>query len=603
MTIMTGFLKLKNYMRSNRGIDYKSYNRWLFLGIVLLLSFSIYAPALEYEFVYDDFPLIVENDLIRDIRNIPAILTKEDKIDQEHTGYYRPLVPLFDLVYYYIFGLNPKGFHLANIMYHLGNVLLVFFLALRILRDVSGAFVASAFFGLHPVNTEAVIFLTGRFTLICAFFVIASCLLFHTYRDKPSFKMFILLVISFFLGIFSKEFAVMVPFVLISADLLSKRDLTKADFLAYVPFFVIILFYLVVRSFIVQGLIGIPVSSDEIWSRLFRVPDLLLSYLKLVFFPIGQKALYDIQYASLIRTIFSVIVLIAIVWGTFKRRSITWVSFSISWFFIFFLPVMDIIPLSGPKMAERWLYIPMIGAGVFLGGIYASLSRNKFRDIIYAAVLLVLAVLTILRSPVWKNEEALYSDMIITTPTSYKGYYNLGNVMYKKGNIEEAQKLWNKVIEIRPDMYAVHNNLGVLYEKTGRYDLSVHHYTAVLQVRAVPEVYINLGNALQRLERFAEAEDAYREAINLSKDNPAAYLHLSSVYEALNSQERAIAVLEEGIRVIPGDYRLYNRLGTIHGDRGQYNEAVRNFKEAYRLNPECYECRFNMEMIYRFIKK
>ncbi len=576
--------------------------RWILPAAALLLCFLAYMQALGYEFVYDDVPLIVENPAIRDIRNIPSMFMEEDIVDEVKTGYYRPVIPLIDAINYQLWGASSAGFHLASVLYHLAAVGLVFFLSLRLLGDPASAFVASLFFGLHPVNTEAVTFISGKNNVICAIFILSSFLGFLKYRDGGRPIWLVFSTAFFFMGLLSKEFAVMLPFLMLASERM-KGKLRGKDLAAYAPYAAAASVYLLLRGIVLQGMVGKSLQLDTMGSRLLGMADVLFVYIRLVFVPLGQKALYGADLTPSAGTVLSALVLGGVLWAVLRWRSKFWVSFSALWFFIFLLPVSNIVPVSGAAMAERYLYVSLAGAGVFVGGVYRALPWRRSAGAVFAAFLVALAVLTVLRNPVWRDDGSLYADMIKTTPASYKGYYNLGNMMYRQGKYDEAARLWNKALEVKPDMFAVHNNLGVIYEKSGDYALAEKHFRAVLSVRTMPEVYVNLGNVLKEQGRDEEAGEAYRRAIRLSYNDLTAYMRLSELYEAEGRYDEAVSVLEEAAEKAPDAYLAYNRAGSILAENGRYKEAGGYFRKALDLNAGCYECRYNLELLEKIKAK
>ena len=143
-------------------------DRRMALAVLLSIIFAVYAQSLFHEFVYDDIPLIRDNQLIRSPANIPSMFFNEDLLDDFSTGYYRPVIPVIDTMAYMVAGASPAWFHLLSILYHLAATALVFFLALRLTGSQAGALFAAAIFGLHPVNTESVAFISAKNNAICS---------------------------------------------------------------------------------------------------------------------------------------------------------------------------------------------------------------------------------------------------------------------------------------------------------------------------------------------------------------------------------------------------------------------------------------------------
>ncbi|MBI4823261.1 MAG: tetratricopeptide repeat protein [Nitrospirae bacterium] len=575
----------------------------MLIGLSVFLSVLVYVQTLSYEFVYDDIPFITEEPGIRDIKNIPGMFLKKEVLDEVRGGYYKPLLHISFAIDYYLWGLNPLGFHLSNIALHAIGVALVFFLSLRLLKGPIAAFVSSIFFGVHPVNTEAVTFLSARNTVLCAIFIVSAFLASMRYKEGRALRWLFISLLLFFFGLLSKEFAVMLPFVMLAGWFLEDKT-QRQRFNVYIPYFVVLLIYLVLRSIALKGGTGIDMKIIEAPERIGGMLYAFASYIRLSFIPFEQKALYDISTVTSLKVIASAIVLLVAIWVIFKNKHRAWVGFPALWFLGFLVPVTNIVPLFGSFMAERYLYIPLIGAGIFIGGIFSALPERRIKAVAFTVFLLVLAMMSLLRNPVWRSDEALYSNMVKTTPTSYKGSYNLGNVMLRKGNLNEAKRLYLKTLEVKPDMMAVRNNLGVIYEKQENYKEAEKQYRAILDVRPIPDVFLNLGNALskQGKVRLKEAEDAYKTAIGLSPKGFRLYVALTEFYERTERPALALEVMNSAIGNIPDPYRAYNIAGTVLGKIGRFKEARSYFVKALELNPECRECRYNMDVLSRLEK-
>lgn len=570
----------------------------LLLAICLVLGALVHIQALSYNFVYDDKPLIVDNPQIKDVKNLPHILLSEDIIDNVHAGYYRPLSPLPHMLDYYIWGTNPAGFHLSNIVYHLAAVALIFLLCLQISGSAYAAFAAGLFFGLHPVNTEAVDFITGRNNILCAVFTLMSLLFYMKYREgKPEKKKFLAAsAVSFLAGAAFKEFALMLPFALLLYDLHRKEKIRVFD---YAPFLAAIAFYLGLRSYVLKGVAGTSLALGQLPLRMLSMPEVLLTYIRLSFVPLWLKAQYNIELAPSPLKWACLAALIALAAALFRYRKNRLVLYPALWFFLFLVPVMNIIPVSGSLMAERYLYLPLAGVSVFAGIVFDGALKKKRNAAIavFAVYMCAFSILTILRNPVWRNDGALYADMIKTEPSAYKGYYNLGNRMYDEGNLKEAQELWEKALAVKPDMYAVHNNLGVIYQKTGNYAMAEKHYRIILAVKPYAQVYQNLGNALYGEKKYAEAEDAYKKALEMNTGDMGSYEILSDFYDATGKPAQSLDILRLAVKRMPGEYQAYNLLGAEEGRQKLYSEARADFTKALALNPACSECAQNLNML------
>ena len=575
------------------------------MAALLLAVFIVYAQGLTHDFVYDDIPLIAENELIRSPANIPAMFFQEDMLDEFSTGYYRPLIPVMDALAYAAFGASPAWFHLLSIFYHMVAVVLVYFLALRITGSPVGALMAGAFFGLHPVNAEAVAFVAGKNSAICGIFTLASVILFLRYRENRSRGILAASCAMLFLGTLSKEFALMTPFALLAYERLEGRIHWKLGqwrcLLAYAPLFVVVLVYLGMRSYVLAGTQGVGFHPESLHIRMAAMAGVLLTYLRLALVPVRLNAFYSFELEPGPFTIVYLVLLAVLLYAAFSSRLRRLTGFPMAWFLLFLMPVMNILPVSGSPMAERFMYIPVMGMALFAGSVYSRYESRRISRYVAISVLLSFAILTFVRVPVWKSEEVLYTHMMESSPDAYKGWYNLGVTMYEQGRYDEARVLWERTVKVRPDMFTARHILGVLYEKTGDYSKAENIYRLLLAEKEMPEVYSNLGNALRKQGRSAEALDAYRSAIRMDPTGTRPYLLLSKLYAGDGRNDMALEVLKEAMKSAPGEPKPYNRTGTILGGMGMYKEAGIYFRKALEIDPSCTECRYNLTQVEKLL--
>ena len=580
----------------------KDNRAWLLPLIAALVAIASYAQCVGFDFVYDDIPLIKDNPSIRSLSGIPSLFMQEDMLDESHTGYYRPLVSVADALVYAAFGPSPAAFHAMGIAYHAAAVVLLYLLLLRLTASAEAAFAASLLFAVHPLNTESVAFISGKSNVLCAVFTLGSILAYMRYRDGQRSGWLWLSLVLFACGLLTKEFAVMAPVVMVVMDLLRVGQRPRAR--TYAAFGVAVLLYLVERGIVLGGVSGaVRLDLAGLPVRMAGMIDVLAVYMRLVIFPMGQKALYDVSLAPSLMTLASAAPLVALLYAAWRlRRSMPGVTLGIAWFFIFLAPVMNVIPVSGSPMAERYLYIPLMGAAIVIGVLYARVGVTPIpRRAIVAVIVAALFAATLVRSQVWRTDEALYAHMSATAPASYKGHYNLGNLRFKQGRLEEAAELWTKALKAKPDMFAVHNNLGALYNRLGKFELAEQHLRAVLSVRTMPGIYMNLGSALAGQGRVDEAAGAFRSAIAMDSKGVGAYLGLADMLDRAGRAEDALAVLAGAIANVPSDHRPWNLSGAIAGNMGRYGAAYEYFSRALEMEPSCEECEYNMSQLKRAI--
>ena len=395
------------------------------IGLVVIATIIVYHNSLKAPFIFDDMAKIVNNPDIQQLSNLKTKLIykySENNKVFERNDPSRPLVYLTFTLNYYFGKLNPFGYHLFNLIIHIFNAILVFFLAKKIISGIyekgstplenvnnkiggkpcgaSGGskspfcnnvrelysltgltlfpFLVSLLFAIHPINTNTVTYIFSRSDLLATFFYISSVLLFIKATDKnlPILKSFnplyILSLICFILAIFSKQIAVTLPAIILIYDYIFLNEYKVSKVIEkknyHIPYWLLFIGYLAFRYFYLGG-IG-DIEAESTWNRysyLIIQPYIILRYLKMLLIPTGLSIDHIINPVKLyeLKTIISFIFIIVVFLSSYivyrKKTNISkLILFSILWFFIILSPTSSIFPTTSPLVENR-LYLSGIG--------------------------------------------------------------------------------------------------------------------------------------------------------------------------------------------------------------------------------------------------
>ncbi|MDQ1352919.1 MAG: Tetratricopeptide repeat protein, partial [Acidobacteriota bacterium] len=391
----------------------------ILLLALLALNVLLYLPSLQHDFLKDDFRLIVENQRIKTFKSFLNSLNGQffSFPDFPYLHYWRPLSLFSFYLDYQVWGLNPLGFHLTNILLNALNALLLFLFFYFLSRKALPAFFISLFFSLHPTHVEAVSWISGRTDLLSALFLFSAALLFLLFLEKKKKTYYILSAICFILALLSKENAVLFP---LAAALLIGLGLTehgkkKKQYLLILPLVVIDIVYLILhRTF--TGMQNILQN--------FSIKDILLIcktagvYTKIIltpFFPAPYFSMQQFeQYQSRYFAYFLVGLLLMVL--VFLKRKEYRCTFYSLLFFIFLLPVLnpDIIP-TNPRIALRFAYIPAVLAGVFFIETIQFIKHKIPRSLSIALLIVIAgawAVESFRFQDFFKNEADHYQKLV-----------------------------------------------------------------------------------------------------------------------------------------------------------------------------------------------
>ena len=470
-------------------------NKFNLLAIpaIVIIAIAVYANSLHNQFVYDDEFLIQENSLIKSSTFKPELFTKNIGFGSgRKSNFYRPLQILSYKLDYYFWRLNPKGYHITNILLHILVALSVYFLLKLILRDGIIAFLTALIFVSHPVHTEAVTYISGRADPLAALFFIWA-FYFHVRYQKASKKVFyILSIFSFILALFSRENALVFLFVLIMYDyvLTRKKDRHLKN---YIPFILFSLLYLFLRI----KILAVPTTAKQYVSTTLieRIPGIFSSiteYLRILIFPVDLHMEYIMRLYPFfnVKTILGVIIAaVSIIFAltSIKKRPI--ISFAIFWFWINFIPASNIFPLKA-FMAEHWLYLPSIGFFLLLSYLIKKPLLSEHRQIRLVAIVLLISglsfysALTVYQNRFWKDPITFYERTLKFSPQSSRLHNSLGGEYFYRGEYEKAKQEFKKAIEIKPTHADAYNNLGTTYLSLGQPEKAKKFFKKALTLHA-----------------------------------------------------------------------------------------------------------------------
>lgn len=553
---------------------------WLLLALAVLAGTALYLPSLDYGFVWDDRQLITANPAIE--TDTPLALFGRGFMLAGHGSqsrrvqYYRPLAALSFWLDHRARGMNPRGFHLTNVLLN-GLVLVLLALLLLELLRRDGRYrrwpvlLGVLAFGVHPAHVESVAFISGRTDLLAAVFVLIAALLILRLRRTGSFLFAVLGAASFALALLAKEVAILFPAV--AALLLGwTRAERRRSLMALGLLILTAASYLVLR-FAVLGP-ALPPAAGGAGHRLTLVLNSLGRYAGLLVFPFRHRLLWP-DAAEFARpgwpTAAGAALLVGLVWLAVRYRRGP-AGTGAAWTLLFLLPAANLFPIGSSLLAERLLYLP--SAGAILLALAAGLGLRDIRARRALAWLLtgyclVLGFAAWNRMPAWRDEMALFRVAVTEAPESADAHLNLGAELLRAGDAAGAERELRRAVELRPGEPIARNNLGDLLRRTGRLEEAADQLrTAVRLDAGYAEAWGNLGIVHSLAGRNDSAYLSLARARELNPDLAAAHINLGNVFVALGKPDSAIASLWAAARLRPDRpepwvnlERLYRALG------------------------------------------
>ena len=604
------------------------------LLLVAACTTLAYSNTFSAPFHFDDTPNIVENEWVRDLH-----------------GYWppsgvRPLGYLTFALNYRVGGLDVFGYHLVNILIHVCNGLLVYWLAAVVLRTprirraevgplVRGylPLVAALLFTVHPIETQAVTYIVQRFTSLATLFYLLSLVLHLEARlrlddERPSeTRAAVLYGLSAIAGaaaMETKEISFTLPFVAAGLELLffgaSRRLLYVAPLMA--------ISLLVPMNVASSGLsralsdrIELPAETREIprFVYLLTQSRVLVTYLRLLLLPVGQNLDHDFSLSHSPGepgVVLALGVLLALSAGAVlslvraqERNRAVGILFSmgVGWFFVTSSIESSVIPISD-VMFEHRAYLPSVGLVIAFGAVLLSvLERARLRlapatQVTLALLLTVgpLEFATFSRNAVWTDELTLWTDVVTKSPRKARPHNNLGTVFEARGRREEAVREFREAIRVDPGYAIAHCNLGVILADTGLLEKAIGELREAVRLEpSLSVAHRELGVSYGRMGQLEDAVRELREAIRLAPSASAAHRELGVAYGMKGSFGEAARELREAIRLDPTTGLSHYNLAVIYDSLGQLDDAVREYHEMLRLLPAHADSHNNLGVDYQ----
>ena len=563
---------------------------WQSAILIIVVAGLAYGSSLLNTFVWDDNDAIADNYLIRKWSNLPDLVSP-DYFKRSRELSYRPLVTFTYFCDYALWGLNPTGYHVGNVLWHVATALALWQLVLALTRERRIAIPAALLFAAHPAASEAVNVAAFREDLMAGFAIISALGLYLRLRETSGARHIIAYVAALVIfagGLLAKEMAASLPLLIAAYELayIKKgdwRSLFGRPLLRLSGFLVVLGLYLGLRFVLMRnpgenladyagGSLGLSILTT---SRIFA------TYIKLMILPFGFNANYTLPASrSLLDTdvVLSLSLIAVTLWMAFRLWPANRViPFAIAAFYLSLLPVSNIIPIANP-IADRYLYVP---AAFFCIGVASWLRNRESPTWVLALLLIVYTGASVHRSADWRDSQSIWSRTAEQSPENADVYHELGDVHYKAGRLEDAIGQYAKCLALNPNHFAVRVNLGVCYDELGRPDLALEQYrVAVALDPSVSKLHNNIGNIHFKNGDRDQAMAAYTEAIRLDPHYPEPYLNLAVAYMNAERADLAVGVLLKALDMAPQSVSTHLALARAYVVKGGETERAIHHLQA-----------------------
>lgn len=545
-------------------------------GMLIILGFALYAFNLANPLFWDDTDWIVNNPAVHHWSwdNLKFIFTHDTLAGIGlRSNYYRPFLFFTFLLNYLVGGSRPWGYHLINNALHIANALLVFSLLARWLANRRAAAIAAFIFLIHPLQTEAVTYISGRGDPLWVFFTLLGIGLMFREKGRPWLNLSLAAVCQI-LAMLSRETAFLFP-VYLTVSLMTFRyrlrfwpALKRALVQAW-PYYLISLGYGLLRLTVLnfQNTLNFyqqaNIYADHLSYRLYTFLHVLLVYYRLLIWPTGLHMDRELLVSSSIWQIQvwpSLLLLAGLFYLVVKdfNRSRVW-FFALGIFFINLVPTSGVVPING-LLYEHWLYFSIFGlaalAGVYLVKAWDWSGRRKKVWLRYGGLAVLLFYggfwgrQAIAQNRLWGRPPEFWRTILRYEPNSVRALTNLANLYSDQGDLAQAEALLRRAI-------------------------------AVGDIQ--PQPYYNLGNILRDRGDLAGAVALYQQALVVDSHFPYAYENLAALYARQGKLALALTSLEKLAQLLPASPEVWYNIAQVKAAQGDRAGALAASRRALAL--------------------
>jgi protein O-mannosyl-transferase len=536
--------------------------------LLFLFTFIVNLNSISNLFAFDDHGLILENKYSVEGTDFIEIFTHNYRFGAGKTsdGLYRPLANLTYVINTKGDPPDPKPFHLFNVIINALNSVLLFFVFMNLFKNPGLSFISALIFALHPIHSESVANIAGRPEILFTLFLLSSWLAFNLLKNI--YLSAIISSIILFLGLLSKETAIVFPFILISIDFILKKSVFNKKYaLKILILCSSILLYMLIRWLVLGSssmgnppkFIDNPIAASDPIERISTALAVMLKYITLLIAPVKFSSDYSYFSIPIYKNPFNAMTIISVLFTTLaiifsfvKRKVFPELLIGIIIFIFPYLLISNIIFPIGTIMGERFMYLPSAGVSLILGTVLLKIRSNnkKIGTIIIIVLLCAFSFKSYTRNADWYDDNTITKKDLSSYPMNVKLLVNNGIISAKNGDYSTAEKYYKKALEIYPDFNDANTAYGKLNYDRGNYPESIKYYSSAIEI------------------------EPYNKQIIF--DYAMVLINSGNIYDAEK-------FLEEKIKILPESPQIYQAYGFLKMNEQKFNEAINYYEKALSL--------------------
>jgi tetratricopeptide (TPR) repeat protein len=505
---------------------------------------------------------------------------------------YNPLVLMSFAIDYEMSRLDPHWSHTVNLIFHILNALLLFacLRKLRFSNEVSG--LITLLFAVHPLTTEAVVWVAGRKDMLYGFFYLSAWFFYLQFAEKKKWISYTFALVLFACSLLSKVQAITFPFILLISDYTLKGTISKREVLNKIPFLVMSIAFGIIAvsgsTLVADKYSVVPTFADKI---IYSLMGTGLYFIKIIF-PFPQSAIYPFPEKSTgeywLLLITGIIISAALIFIAIKTyRKAKYLAGGIMFFLVSIFVVLHIVAFNSSLIYERFTYLASIGIFIaILNAVQLFPAWYKVREKVIGGVVVIFGVACMMRAGVWKDPESLWTDVIQKAPNEAVGWNNRGMVYLDNKMDDKALEDFNECIKHKPKHPDAYNNRSIIYYNRKDYKDALADNLLLLNIdTAHKEGYSNRGSFFYTMQQYDSAKYYYLKSTQVYKRNASSFFYAGVSDFNMKNYREAIQYLYKAIDIVPNYADAYVFLGMSYARLGLKDSVLYCVNKAESFTP------------------
>lgn len=585
--------------------------------LLVLLNLAVFVQVTRFDFIhFDDDLYVTDNDFVSDGLSVRGLAYA---FSTEPAPMSNPLTLASHMLDVELFGLNPGGHHGTNLLLHILNTALLFFVLIRATGRQGAAFVVAALFAVHPLHVETVAWISDRKDLLSALFWLMTIWAYVEYAQSKHLRWLWLSVPVYALSLLAKPMAVTLPFVLLLLDVwplerMRERGNVYRSVVEKTPLFVLSALACA-GTWYLQNLGGATADLGQftLGERILNAFAAYGIYLRQVVWPfnLGVYYLAPPTGASLGSALLGIALLVALgaaaVLSLTPKRFMPWIFVGVCWFVGMLVPVIGLVQVGEQLHADRYTYLPVVG--LFIAVVYTAselIARDSaarmFRwapHVIAGLLIGLLAIRTFDQTSLWRTSETILTHTLNVGGESALIRNNLGNFYLDTNEVAKAEEQYRKAEQLDPDGLLPNYNLAYLAHRRGKFAEAVERLEPFATSHSDDlDVRLLLAEALLMSGRPQDAVVHAVAAQQLPGSEPEAGLILGLSYEQLDSWDKAHAILAATAENYPASAQAQVTVANFLARAGRLDQAFTYYDRALSISPWDANIHYNLGVAY-----